>query len=370
MIQKLVSILIGLFCFFSCSQYGKWYNETEYNDKNDTCQLIEMDMMVFPLDSMTSPILRASEYIDSLDVYSILSQNTLLLYSCDSCKLICKIPLPTKNATTYSMVDSANIFVLDYNLNEIFHLDNKGNLLDKYEIKHQIKYYPMPVVKIAPFVVKDGICFFWGNISGEYFDDDENNRLVFTRLNLQTSKVDYAIPYSKAYQGRNWGGGLFRWVYADYNSLKKEYVVSFPADHEIHVYSNNLDKIRSYKAGSKYINYTTYLKQSPDKVDSEGRIKHFVESDSYSRILFDKYRNVYYRFAELHTVYEGIPGWHKDVSVIILDEQFNIIGETKIENCNPNYRYLTFVGKSGLHIPQIIEGEDSLLFKSYIISNR
>ena len=87
--------------------------------------------------------------------------------------------------------------------------------------------------------------------------------------------------------------------------------------------------------------------------------KDWCERAEYGNLLYDKYRNVYYRIARPKTeVPSGLTDreyldlfdyGRKCFSIIILDKDFNIIGETLF----PDYTYnscMAFVHKDGLYI--------------------
>lgn len=55
----------------------------------------------------------------------------------------------------------------------------------------------------------------------------------------------------------------------------------------------------------------------------------------------------------------------KDISIIILDNEFNKIGEDNIENAGRDHRYNTFVAPLGLMIPKDTT-EDFLAYRVYL----
>jgi hypothetical protein len=75
-------------------------------------------------------------------------------------------------------------------------------------------------------------------------------------------------------------------------------------------------------------------------------------SPFYRGILYDKYRDVYYRFA-VSKGNEKAPlhqtRYHADISVIILDSDFKWIGETILPKNVYSYKFW-FVGQDGLYI--------------------
>jgi hypothetical protein len=72
--------------------------------------------------------------------------------------------------------------------------------------------------------------------------------------------------------------------------------------------------------------------------------------------MYDKYRNVYYRFVEHPCELAKDEGYMdepkaREFSVIILDKDFQIIGETKFPG-NKYFIRMSFVGRDGLYISE------------------
>ena len=72
--------------------------------------------------------------------------------------------------------------------------------------------------------------------------------------------------------------------------------------------------------------------------------------------MYDKYRDVYYRFVELpyelkqnESPFDDPKG--REFSIIIIDKDFNIIGETKFPG-NKYFYKMSFVGRDGLYISE------------------
>lgn len=85
-------------------------------------------------------------------------------------------------------------------------------------------------------------------------------------------------------------------------------------------------------------------------------LKRTCELPTYGNIIYDKYRQVYYRFAfpevemEEERDYLGIyHNGRKQFSIIILDKDMNIIGETLFPEYTYN-PYLLFIRKDGLYM--------------------
>jgi hypothetical protein len=85
-------------------------------------------------------------------------------------------------------------------------------------------------------------------------------------------------------------------------------------------------------------------------------LKKLCEITIYGNLVYDKYRNVYYRIAypggemeEDVNYLEIYRTGRKKFSIIILDENLNVVGETLF----PEYTYMSnvlFIDENGLHI--------------------
>lgn len=131
----------------------------------------------------------------------------------------------------------------------------------------------------------------------------------------------------------------------------EKFIYSFFFDDEIVISSIDHKTLIKKKVKSKFINKIELL-------DDFGNItfNDMCENPNYGNLLFDKYRNVYYRIAYPETeVSREVNGLElmqygrKKFSIIIMDHDFNIIGETLF----PDYTYnstLMFIREEGLYI--------------------
>ena len=94
-----------------------------------------------------------------------------------------------------------------------------------------------------------------------------------------------------------------------------------------------------------------------------------MQQDTYAAIKYDRFRNVYYRF-----LLKGIPnatirtGWmEKPVTIIVMDKDFNYLGETSIGIGNKEWFWQdSFVTKEGLNIEYVdADSEDYLIVKIF-----
>ena len=141
----------------------------------------------------------------------------------------------------------------------------------------------------------------------------------------------------------------------DYNVKENRLVCSFDFYDSIMV-TDNLKDVKWYNAKSKY------LKSMKPNVDNHtndlNALIKYMEKPKYFHLLYDKYRDVYYRFAIMpcelaknESPYDYFAPKAREFSVIILNNEFEIIGETKFPG-NKYFFLMSFVGKDGLYISE------------------
>lgn len=172
-------------------------------------------------------------------------------------------------------------------------------------------------------------------------------------------------PYPSAYPDKmkineEWNTFAYREVPYTLNG-RQEIVSSFPASDSIIVYDIKTDCYSSYFAG--YSEETHIKPHVPtSKTDAQ---RNYLEQYQYSSILYDPYRELYYRLIVLpKTDYDlnNPVTQQKALAVIILDKAFKKVGEYQLEN--ERYMYInSFVGPEGLCINIFSEDDDYLSFK-------
>jgi hypothetical protein len=175
--------------------------------------------------------------------------------------------------------------------------------------------------------------------------------VVIDTLNQQHYELPCLFP--QLIKDNEWG------IISEFTSFSrvfngKQFVYSFFADENIHVISVDHQEAQKYKAKSKYINRIVFESRTFDNVYASAKYRY--GAPFYGNLIHDPYRNHYYRFAYPKVDLEDGPDYvgltalgHKKFSIIILDENFNVIGETLF----PEWAYcptVLFVHRDGLYI--------------------
>lgn len=132
----------------------------------------------------------------------------------------------------------------------------------------------------------------------------------------------------------------------------KNLIIAFNKDEKVYIV-DELGQAKSFQAKSKYLSELKFPK-APD--DFSLKLKKTNETGEYRNIFYDKYRKVYYRFVALETELDPNENFQKllhsgraDFSIMILDENFNVLGETKF----PPFTYvphICFINEDGLYL--------------------
>lgn len=366
-IYKFLCILciIGLFALMnSCSKRGESVN-THYKEDTEVqywIKLIEKGEMTWHLDSLTDPVFSSSYYENMDSSFYYLNDGVLVrCHMGDSLAIRTGWQIPL----TSFCVKGDTVWGINYNDNEIrqyvageFHSGNR--------VLSDAEYPPRPRIGVSPMIVNDSTISYFGNIAGETDEENPAKRPVFTRFDRRSKEFVNSICYPKIYSEFNWGGGMMRWVYAAYNPSTDSYVVSFPASHEVEMWRSGVEKVAIAYGGSREIDkIKSYLGEKHVSPSTTEVLEYIHETSYYANIFYDSWNNMYYRIAEHATGIKTPDGKPKKrISIIILDDSLNKIGETDIPGVGGAYRYASFVSQEGLMLPKD-STEDVLAYMIY-----
>ncbi len=295
-----------------------------------------------------------------------LPKSEILIYSMDSQNLVKRLCINTEgdNSVTggfggYYIADMEHIFIPSMYVSTIFVIDTAGL------VKQKINYVKTKDDKLLkPFMPSDEsqMVFLNNNL---YIPQTINLRLGDKAIKESPIKVVLdtientveALPmrFPPLIDHKDFGTiGAFG---AEYSCCfdGNRFIYSFNADEDLYLTTSAHDKIERKKAKSKYIDYVTVFRSTEGNFQK--MIKAQCEHAIYGKFIYDKYRNVYYRFVypecEIND-YSGdyvelLRSGRKNFSILILDHDLNVIGEKLFPDFtyNPN---VSFVLEDGLYI--------------------
>lgn len=354
-------MIIGAAALAGCANYSK--ADTVRLERIDSLGLVKTGEIRLALDEETTPMMQSTFY-DSCGYYYFYNKITGYIerFHIDS---TVKSPVRIKTPVmpwSMNIVSLDSIYIMDFMSRDDIRLINRdGVQLGAYSLDEKSDI--LPGGQGQPYMTSAGLVY----------SSNADNDFSLVVIDGGTGQVsEKLIPYPDLYRDF-YGDLLMRVPYTAYNSDKSITVTGFPADDNIYVLNLISKKVTSYYAGSVYKD--DKLKPLAKGllggmgISTEREIEYFREITSYGNIVYDPWRNLYYRIVEKSTPMPGVnlSNKAKKLSIIILDEDFRVIGESDIkEEAFSVFRYSVFVSQGGLNI-QLLTGEDELAFAVYSI---
>jgi hypothetical protein len=339
----------------SCSRKKEAEKNTSYTH-NLTLSNKKIQLAIDDSTSLESNYFQIIEYrgVELLAVESK-HKNSIQFYSLESKKLVKELKFPREGVAPirqihgFSWINWDSIIVFDKWRSSGILVDSTGAIVDQIVLKTSEKSFNHASMNRSPNLSINGKIYifefpninledeqlFSGNVKFEYVYD------------IKTKKGEYLnFSWPEIYKGNFWG--FYHTFPSRVEGQNNAIVYSFGIDDNLQVLKPN-GTIEKHKARSDYFNSIR-----PTDLN-ENQSESFLKRGIYAMVIYDKYRNVYYRIAGLetdHILSNGKPKTdiHKPYSIIILDENFHKIGETVLV---PVEQFLIkdwFVCKAGLCI--------------------
>lgn len=385
--------MIGVICVLSCTvrnEFVPFYQE-ENSIRYVLSERLESESLLrFPLRSTSNFYTNSIQLsnIGDRDFLTILdaSNHKILVFDYQTQKALNEIEIDSEgpNGVGELHIDSYHYFhnedsIFLYNLNTgILNLLNaRSELLQKIPLTdYKDPRFPVPYPRTtAPIYFFEGAVFIPCGLN-DYQIDMLNYPSVML-IDLSTLKKQYLktfpMPYGKAF----WGT-FFKYEPAiTINSNSKSLVVNYPIDPYLHVIGlSDVNKPDMFYVGSEF--FTTippyqndpkyFLKRDPRTRD-EKESEYAFSTSEYHSIKYDVERKRYYRQTLVRPSLENLKNGLRmpDFSIIILDENFNKLGEKFFSGklYDPSK---VFFSSHGIHIFRkdlYRENEDEIVFEVF-----
>lgn len=294
------------------------------------------------------------EYLSFLNYYG----NQILFYDLNSGQFLFKIDLDQEGPhgivqpSGCYVKDFDNIYVSSYAYKGLIKVDTTGQIIQRipfgktkegYEVLPS--YTPSSHPYTAPLFVEGKM--FITQPAVNRFHPIEETPLSIAIDTIKSEYIESTLSYSILNVDEMASKDLrFGRIFNNGN-----FIYSFYASENLIIASGDHSSVQKIGIPSKYINSSTEMQKM-----GENGPKSNLEVARYGDIIYDSYRKVYYRFAYPKTELEHEVNWRgkavygrKKFSVIILNEDFEIIGETLFPESVYN-SYVFFVHKDGLYI--------------------
>lgn len=243
--------------------------------------------------------------------------------------------------TGFHYINKDSIFIFSGYQHKMFLFDDELHKVKTYKLPNDYNinlFTNRKCIKIKDNLFMQGTEFL--QMNKEFC----NNAKLLLKYNLTNSKYRKIINYPEKYKSKRW---MPKHLSMDYVINNERIISSFAITDSIYIYNLDGVLLKTKLAKSKYINNIKPINNNIDD-NSQKAMNILYENGFYSGLLYDKYKDVFYRFA-YHLPYNKISNnvklKHMTLSIIVLDNNMKYINEF-IPNMASGY--YKFVNEKGL----------------------
>ena len=367
---QILRLLLLVWVVFSCS--NERFEAHQSAILEDQIIFESGELYQLALDSVTPTLTNYIELYQAEISYLVMlnhHDNSLILYDKEKGEVLNKIfisqegPNSVGPAESFLILNNDSILVVSDRLEAGFYTWG-GKLIDKFS-RYETDIALTPVTTTGnPPVLRNKLLFQ----SGFYMGSDNHDLTLVCSVERDSCFTTFRIP--DIYRSGKWGPGEFDLHFHAYNDEEELFVYSFPPASDVYV-TDHRNRNTVHFAGSKYFGDIHPLPRA-----TKGRKEILNETllrPIYQEIIYDKYRDLYYRVAEhplatheLDLIADPYAPGVRDFSVIVLNGAFERIGESEIIGRNQFDTRIFFVDERGLFLKQMNnENEDYMIFQGF-----
>lgn len=359
--------LIIVVAFFSCNHSSESNENSQNISKRKTNKLVKKSEMKYQIDNSIDYFITNlySSEINNNEIFHFYHQNShsVFLYNLNEQQYFKKIsfkkegPNAVKEIFGYYLHNTDTIYLVLALQNNILQLNFDGNMVNSFSsegINLNTGFYSTSWDNTRAFK-NDEFYYFFNHFMGYTgnltYQDIRNlpvlykmqlNKTVLNEVNIKFSVFNENIPASKQVH-----------YFGAFNSHTKDLVLSSPYSENVYTLKLGKDTVfQPRKIASENIDF------DEDFFNQDAPLEAYLEKPSYHNVVYDKYRNVYYRFVYLGRKIKTTDNlqqanfYRSPFSVIVFDSNFNILGETIFPD-NTYQPKVYFVCEQGLAIATV-----------------
>ena len=386
-----VAYLILIILLSSCSNSVKNIKNEKWGKLEATYQLKEIGKKQFPLDDNTAakpiymqilPETTGTTLLTFLNKY----KNSIYVYNYNTTEYITEInyekegPNGILNMAGYYIKNMDSIYIYNRSLIELILADSAGIVRQKIPLKSDqedwFSYYPQYDFKtVCPIYEYNRNLLLTGFYPFQLKKELITSFKFTACINLDNNLVEFHHLYPSEIYGddANWDDPAYMQVYPALLP-SGEIVHSFTGSHDLYISQWNSESVRKVYGGSNVSKTIHSIDWNSNSGVTPSRLllQHYMQQDLYAALLYDPWRNVYYRFMQEGTYDSTIKAQinNKKIRIIIFDDKFHYLGETSIGKGDKWNWNNSFVTKEGLNIEYIDTDdidEEFLNFKIFTI---
>ncbi len=350
------------------------------------------EVLIIELDSLTSNISSWLDYyydeeLDSGILFSVDPvHNEVELYSLDEGRLLNKVTYEREGPKGVGTLIEIGIMGLDSILifppfdNSFYQSRLNDFALNRVEYEKPDEYAAIRSMTnyFGSKAYTDGGYVYTKTLFGGNYmlldNADLSAKPLMYRVNVATGEVEFShFTFPDDY----WLEGKRHFEFSNVVT-EKQFAFSFFGDHHIYYGESFVQPLKGKMAKSEYFN--SELEYLPLTPNSEDRRRYTATTAHYGNLIYDQFREVYYRFCypqkemEPNADLRKLVQFPSEFSIMILDTNFEVLGETFL---GKNEMYTTsnvFVGPKGLYISinhpdNKLNQEDSFGFRLFTLES-
>lgn len=366
---------------------------------DDQVSLVGSDTLAFSLDAFTYYNSKAIFQFENNGKEYLFFQNDrdrgkprLLIFDIEEQNIFKSVPLYEEGPNGVAAISGGwpldmNHFLVTTRSPYCYMVDGAGNILDKIKIWNYDKEAKGKVFEnyctsifysyySSPAIIRDSLLYFdQADVGYPRKPEDWKGISMFAYADLHSGEVaKSALRYPSIFREEEEFAVKSYDPEFSYAYTGKDVAMSFYQYDSIFV-SSDFKHLRAYNAKSRYFPsirpqlYNTYK-------DLLVWLQEEYLKPQYHHLLYDKYRDVFYRFAlQPYQFLKGkLPTGEasgQEFSIIVLNNKYEIIGETRFPGNTYHYR-MCFVGKKGLYLSLNNQenpcfDEDKLMFRCFTL---
>jgi len=390
---KVFTLLFFTMIFFSCKK-TKHDNNFSTNNYVEKWSLMDNGLIKFPLDSTISKSsitsIQYSTFHDK-SYFSFLNEhdNSLNYFDLDDINKNHKVRFEYEGPngvgffsllTGHYLKNLDSIYIYTNESSQINLLNSKGELLSKKNVLLK----DGEVVHKNVFVTKSNVIHLSNGklylpCSVRPLEQYKQERIIL-EVDEGLSSTSYKVNFPEVYD-TGFFGSTFNYVPSIAGPKKGNNVATFPMSAGLYEIDTNGNIINAKYAPSKHFDKIEPMKGMDKSYELNlnsrdwTRERHYSYSTpNFSKILYDKYRDLYYRIVHIRPSLEAVKlgSTTPDFSVIIFDKELNKVGETDIMDNTVYDPVMMSVFKEGLAIARkdlYKENDAELAFSIFTLEN-
>jgi hypothetical protein len=344
------------------------------------------DTIKLPLDSLTPPVLTNLQVVENGESEQLVMlnklENTLLFYDLEHEILIKKIKFEFEGSNGVGKLMSFYVLSADSILlsskYQVSISDTNGNIISRLKWEDLIKDNPKPHFASIQPIIKGSDSNYY--LCALQLGNQTHQSAIKLNLNEGDPTVTHFMDRPSNYKTCCWGDANLDIPYQAYNSNKNHLAYSFPVMSSIYIFDLTTKSTNKYLLNSNYM--PVDLKppfESIEEANSLSPLEYtrvIYQQSFYKYLLYDHYRDVYFRIAWIGMNKEqnaGLPpsNWSSDYVLMVIKGDLSSIKGEMIFNSNKFNPLMMFVTKEGLFIAiKSINDEDNIYFQQCLFIKR